>query len=135
MKFMKIILFIFLNTFISTCFAILCPSNFNSIEIGSSTIDDVIRLCGLPISKDEYQETISYNEGTSYEQSQGNYYHQTQNNNYSQSGNINANSTNNNQRLTSTKQQVIVHTRLRYTGPQPAYLIFENGILKGRELK
>ena len=78
-------------------FAIMCPANFNTIDIGS-TMQEVIQLCGLPDEQNEYKETIALPNGS------------------------------------GVKEKTIVHIKFIYHFPQPAALIFADGILKDREL-
>lgn len=46
----------------SLSYAILCPNNFNQIEIGDP-ISKVIQLCGSPNSKYQYTDTLSLSGG------------------------------------------------------------------------
>lgn len=111
--------------FSTSSFSMFCPENFNAIEIGY-TMDQIIQLCGSPDERSEYKETVTFSDNNIDGQSYGNYY-QSSNNYYSQSqGNY--------QQLKNVKEKIIIHTKFIYHFPQPAALIFENGILKDREL-
>jgi hypothetical protein len=120
-------LFLTISLFIipASCFAMLCPNNFNTVDIGYS-MDKVIELCGEPDSKSDYKETITLSDSGSYNQTSGTYY---QSQNYYQAlGN------NNSQKLNDVKQKVIIVTKFIYSGAQPAILTFYDDVLQNREL-
>lgn len=114
-----------LITFSSNSYSMLCPSNYNTIELGYS-IEKIIDLCGAPDERSEYKETVSLSSGQTNSQSSG-IYSQYSNNYYSQGQG-------NSQQLNDVKEKVIIHTKLIYRSLQPSALIFENGILTNREL-
>lgn len=110
-----------------------CPNNFNTIDIGDS-IEKVIKMCGNPDYQTQYQEVITLSQGVSYNQSTGSYYDQSQGNYNYQSGNIYGQSLNSSQSLNDVKKKIIIITKYTYSFPQPATLIFEDGLLKDRIL-
>ncbi len=120
---LKYLIFFGLNVFSANSFSMLCPTNFNNIDVGY-TIQQVIQLCGAPDEQSEYKDTITLSGGTTGGQSYGSYY-QSPTNYYSQSqGNY--------QQLNDVKEKVIIVTKFTYRFPQPSMLIFENGILKDK---
>ncbi len=117
-------MFVILSLFATNCFSMLCPTNFNTIDMGY-TIDQVIQLCGQPDQQTEYKETVTFSNANSGGQFYGNYYPYP--NSYYLQGQGNS------QQLNDVKEKVIIHTKLIYHFPQATTLIFEDGILKDRE--
>jgi len=116
---------VFLMFYSNISFSLMCPSNFSTIEIGDS-IEHVVQLCGAPISRSEYKQTITFSRGGGSDISNGVYY-QTRNS-YGSAEN------NNYQKLNDVNQKTVVHTKLEYGFPQPSFLIFEDGRLVDSQL-
>lgn len=123
--FLECLVLLFIFIFSTTSYSMLCPTNFNAIEFGY-TMDQVIQLCGSPSQRSEYKETIKVSTNNAGDQIYGSY-SQSHNNYYLQSRG-------NSQQINDEKEAVIIHTRLIYGNPQPTALLFENGILKNREI-
>jgi hypothetical protein len=114
---------IFLITFSQSCFSMLCPSNYNSIELGY-TMEQIISLCGAPNRTSQYSETISVSGGVGSIQSTG--FYSANSNNFSSQG------VSGSQQVNDVKEKVIVHTKFLYTNLQAAELDFDDGILVNR---
>jgi hypothetical protein len=122
----KLVIVTLIFSFISSnSYAILCPRNFNEIQVGVS-MDEVIRLCGVPDDQSSYQETISASQNLGTSNSNGNSYQSPQQ--------MNSQEYSNSQQINDVKSKTITVTKFVYGKPQPALLIFIDGKLKERQI-
>lgn len=127
---MKTTMFSFISTAIaillsSNAHSMLCPTNFNTIDIGDS-MSKVLQLCGEPNQRTEYKRTISFGAEVYNNESIGNIYG-GQNTYYAGSSDYSSGTK-------SVTERIIIITKFTYGNPQPTVLTFEDGILKDREL-
>jgi Protein of unknown function (DUF2845) len=123
--YVKFILFFAFSILSSEGKAMLCPTNFNAIELGF-TMDQIIHLCGSPDSQSSYTDTISLSQQTTNAQATGNFSNGANSQNSQASGDA--------QQFNDTKQKVLVITKFIYGKPQPTIMIFEDGKLKERRI-
>ncbi len=103
---MKYLLLISLCVLSTTCFSMMCPANFNTIEVGDK-LEDVLSQCGAPESRESSVELVTLSNDV---------------------GKVN------NLQITNVEQKYVKLTKLVYGGTQPAMFIFIDGILLRREI-
>jgi hypothetical protein len=103
---MKYLLFISLCILSTTSFSMMCPANFNTIDVGDK-LEDVLNQCGVPESRESSVELV------------------TLSNNIGKVNNL---------QITNVDQKYVKLVKLVYGGAQPAMFIFIDGILLRREL-